>query len=72
VSGTVTITVVKGTGVSWANVYIDGGYFASTPPGTFSWSSKAVADGAHTISATGYSASGTVLATASVSVTVSN
>jgi hypothetical protein len=72
VSGTVAITLVKGTGVSWANVYIDGGYFASTPPATFSWNSKTVANGAHTISATGFNASGTALATASVSVTVSN
>jgi hypothetical protein len=70
--GTVSIVVTKATGVSWANLYIDGGYFASTPPGTFSWNTTTVADGAHTISANGYSASGTLLATVSVSVTVSN
>jgi hypothetical protein len=72
VSGVVSIVVVKATGVSWANVYIDGEYFASTPPGTFSWSSTAVANGAHTISSTGYSASGSLLASVSVSVTVKN
>ena len=37
VSGTtVTITVAKSSNVSWENVYIDGAYFASTPPMTFS------------------------------------
>jgi Big-like domain-containing protein len=72
VVGTVTITVVKATGVSWVNVYIDGTYFASTPPATFNWNSGTVADGAHTISAKGFSSSGTLLGTASISVTVSN
>ncbi len=72
VSGNVAITVVKATGVTWANVYIDGSYFASTPPGTFSWNSKTVANGGHTISAKGFSAGGATLATASLSVTVSN
>ena len=58
VTGTVSIVLVKATGVSWANVYVDGGYFASTPPGTFSWNSTTVANGAHTISANGYSSTG--------------
>jgi hypothetical protein len=68
----VTIVVAKASGVSWANVYIDGIYFASTPPGTFSWNSTTVADGAHTISSNGYNSSGAVLATVSVPVTVAN
>jgi hypothetical protein len=68
----VSIVVAKGTGVSWANVYIDGTYFASTPPGTFSWNSKTVSNGAHTIAAKGFSSSGSLLATVSVSVTVAN
>ncbi len=72
VSGTLNIVLVKGTGASWANVYIDGDYFASTPPSTFSWNSLTVTNGAHTISARAYSAAGTVLATASVSVNVAN
>ena len=72
VRGTVGITAVKASGVSWANVYIDGAYFASTPPGTFNWNSKTVADGAHTISAKAFSSSGSLLGTASISVTVSN
>ena len=72
VAGNVSITVVKASGVTWANVYIDGTYFASTPPGTFNWNSKTVADGAHTISANGYNSGGGLLGTASISVTVSN
>jgi chitinase len=64
--------LAKGSGVSWANVYIDGSYFASTPPPTFSWNSKTVANGTHTISTNGFSSSGTLLSSASVSVTVSN
>jgi len=68
----VNIVVVKGTGVSWANLYIDGTYYNSTPPSTFSWNSTSVADGAHTISAKAYSSGGSLLASASVSVTVAN
>jgi hypothetical protein len=72
VSGTVPITVTKAASVSWENVYIDGNYFASTPPATFSWDSTTVPDGAHTISVSGFNASGTVLGTASINVTVAN
>jgi flagellar hook assembly protein FlgD len=72
VSGTVPITVTKAASVSWENVYIDGSYFASTPPATFSWDSTTVPDGAHTISVSGFNASGTVLGTASINVTVAN
>jgi thermitase len=73
VAGTaVPITVQKAAGVSWVNVYIDGSYFASTPPLTFSWNSTSVADGSHTISANAYSASSTLLGTASITVNVTN
>lgn len=72
VSGTVAITVFKATNVTWANVYIDGNYFASTPPATFSWNSTTAPNGLHTISATGFSSTGTVLGNASISVTVQN
>jgi hypothetical protein len=72
VAGTVSITVVKGTGVSWANIYIDGVYFASTPPTTLSWNSKTVADGAHTISAKAFNSGGTQLGSVSITVTVAN
>jgi hypothetical protein len=73
VSGTaVAITVTKAANVSWVNVYVDGIYFASTPPSTFSWNSTTVANGSHQISATGYSSSGAVLGSASITVTVNN
>jgi hypothetical protein len=68
----VAITVQVAVGVTWANVYIDGTYFASTPPSTFSWNSTSVPDGTHTISAAAYSANGTLLGTASITVTVAN
>lgn len=72
ISGTVSITVSKATGVTWVDVYVDGSYFASTPPSTFSWNSTAVANGAHTISATAFAANSTVLGTTSITVTVAN
>jgi hypothetical protein len=73
VSGTaVAIAVTKGTSVSWVNFYVDGIYLASSPPYTYSWNSTTVADGTHTISANAYSASGTLLGTASIVVTVAN
>jgi hypothetical protein len=72
VSATVAVTVFKATGVTWADLYIDGSYFASTPPSTFSWDSTTVPNGLHTISATGFSSTGTVLGTASINVTVQN
>jgi hypothetical protein len=68
VTGTVTITLVKSA--SWANVYIDGIYYASTPPATFSWNSATVANGAHTISANAFNGSGTLIGTASITVNV--
>jgi hypothetical protein len=72
VSGAVPITVTKAANVTWVNVYIDGVYFASTPPSTFSWNSTSVANGSHRISATAYAPTGTVLGTASNIVTVAN
>jgi len=68
----VAITVAKNANISWVNVYIDGNYFASTPPTTFNWNSTTVANGPHTISATGYSSGSAVLGSASISVTVAN
>ena len=72
VSGTVTISISNASGVTWSNVYIDGVYFASTPPSTFSWNSTAVADGSHTISATAFGSSSSVLGAANISVNVHN
>jgi Bacterial Ig domain/Right handed beta helix region len=72
VAGSVTISLTAGSGVSWSNIYIDGNYFASTPPFSFTWNSTAVADGAHTISATAYSSSGATLGKSSITVMVAN
>ncbi len=72
VSGTVPISLSVGSGVQWSNFYIDGTYYASTPPSTISWDSTTVANGTHTISATAYSPSKTVMGTASATVLVSN
>ncbi len=72
VTGTVTITVQKTTAVSWVNVYIDGIYNASTPPLTFNWNTTTVANGAHAILIRGYNSSGTLLGTATATVTVKN
>jgi hypothetical protein len=68
----VPITVQKAAGVGWVNVYIDGSYFGSTPPLTFSWNSPTVPDGSHTISANAYSATATLLGTTSITVNVAN
>ena len=72
VSGTTTISVVQGSGATWINVYIDGNYFASTPPSSFSWNTTTVANGNHTISATAFNSSSTAVGTASIAVTVAN
>src|SRR5207249_579834 len=73
VSGTnVTISVTLGSGVSWENIYIDGAYFHSTPPTSFAWDSTSVVNGNHTISANGYSSTGSLVGTASVTVNVQN
>jgi hypothetical protein len=71
VSGTVNIAVSASSSVTWVNVYIDGAYFASSPPYTFSWDTTKVANGSHTISVTANNSSG-VIGRASVSVNVSN
>ena len=55
----------------WENFYIDGKYYKSSPPYTFSWDSTTVINGNHTISAKGYNSSGLVGAS-SIGVTVVN
>ena len=72
VSGLVSISLSAGSGVQWSNFYIDGNYYASTPPSSITWDSTKVPNGTHTISATAYSASKAVMGTASVSVSVAN
>jgi hypothetical protein len=72
VSKTATITVQKASGVSWVNVYIDGNYFASTPPSSFKWNTTTFANGAHTISAQAYSSSDQEVGSTSIAVIVKN
>jgi hypothetical protein len=50
VSGTVSIVTQGFPSVTWISIYIDGGYFTSSPPFTFSWNSATVANGVHNIS----------------------
>jgi hypothetical protein len=72
VSGLVSIvTQVQSPPVVWENIYIDGQYYQSSPPYTFSWNSTSVSNGTHTIRADGRNSSG-VVGTASITVTVAN
>jgi hypothetical protein len=70
VSGTVSIVTQISSSVSWINLYIDGNYFASSPPNTFSWKSTAVPDGPHTISTRAFSSGGVQLGSDAVVLTV--
>ena len=72
VSGTVTIKAQVASNVVWINIYIDGGYFASGPPYTFSWNSASVANGTHAISTKAYASGGAQLGADSISVKVAN
>jgi hypothetical protein len=72
VSGKVLIATQVSTQVSWINVYIDGIYLTSSPPYSFTWDSRSVTNGAHTISTTALDSSGTVIGTSSITVVVNN
>src|SRR6202043_2625278 len=72
VSGTVNISISNSPGVSWSDFYVDGNFLASTPPSTVSWSSTSAPDGPHTISATAFSSTSTVLGKANITVNVHN
>ena len=71
-SGPVAISVNHNSNVQWVNVYVDGNYWTSSPPYTFSWDSTSVANGSHTILVKGFDASDTTIGQASVAVIVSN
>jgi hypothetical protein len=71
VEGAVTISVTKHSGVSWANVYIDGIYLASTG-GPIVWASTDSANGKHKIGAKAYNSSGTLMGSSSITVTAKN
>jgi hypothetical protein len=72
VSGTVSTTTQASSAVVWDNVYIDGQYFASGPPYSFSWNSAPAVNGSHTISARAYGNGGNQIGTDSVAVKVAN
>ncbi len=72
VSGTVSIVTQVTSSVSWINIYIDGNYFASSPPYTSSWNSTTVSNGSHTISTRAFGGTGAQIGSASISVTVTN
>jgi Big-like domain-containing protein len=72
VSGSVTINTSIGSSTVWINVYVDGHYFASGPPSSFTWNSATVSDGGHTISAKAYVAPGDSIGSDAVSINVSN
>jgi Bacterial Ig domain len=72
VSGFVTIVSAVSSQVSWANVYIDGGYLTSSPPYTVAWNSTSVGNGGHTITVTAYGRNSAVVGSSSVTVNVNN
>ena len=72
VSGAVPITVTQAGTVAFVNIYVDGVYFASTPPASFNWHSTRASGGSHVISATAYALNSAILGNASVTVTVQN
>src|SRR5580704_7201093 len=71
VSGTVPISLLMTAGTSFANVYVDGVYLASTPS-AISWLSTNAANGVHTISAKAYDSANQVIGTSSRLVRVKN
>src|SRR5271156_2580923 len=71
VKGMVPINLLMRSGTSFADVYVDGVYLASTP-NPISWLSTNVANGVHTISAKAFDSSNQVIGTSSRLVRVKN
>lgn len=76
VSGDVTVTVAAtdNVGISKVTLYVDGkeAGTTATAPYSFTWSSAAVGDGAHTLVANAYDAAGNVGKSSAVRVNVKN
>jgi chloramphenicol 3-O-phosphotransferase len=77
VSGVVTIVTAESANVSWINVYVDGAWVASNPPTALppyrvTWDSRAVTNGRHIISVTGYNSNNAAIASAAITVSVQN
>jgi len=58
VSGSVSINTSIGSSTVWIDLYVDGHYFASGPPSSFTWNRPLCSDGGHTISAKAFIAPG--------------
>ncbi|HJU28392.1 MAG TPA: Ig-like domain-containing protein [Candidatus Binataceae bacterium] len=71
VSGTVNISTKSARSALWVNIFIDGSYYASSPPSAFQWDSTAVANGPHKIRAEAMNARRRI-GTSSVTVDVEN
>ncbi|MBV8774672.1 MAG: right-handed parallel beta-helix repeat-containing protein [Deltaproteobacteria bacterium] len=79
VSGVTPVTATAARNVAWLNFYVDGSYQASTPrswsagaPATWYWNASPYSLGNHTVSASAYSSSSTLLGNASVTVSVAS
>jgi Bacterial Ig domain len=73
VSGTVNIVVaVQDPPVAWVNFVIDGNYIASSPPLTYAWNTTTLANGTHTIEVNAKDSNGNLLASPTITVTLSN
>jgi hypothetical protein len=73
VSGEVTVVASVGSGVWWAELYVDGNPVENSPPYSFSWNSNSVANGSHTLAVSAFARGGTTpLATSSITVEVAN
>lgn len=72
VSGRTTVKVYAQGGISWINLYVDGQYFASSPPHSFDWDTTNVANGSHTLSVRAYDTSNQQVGSNYITVNVSN
>jgi chitinase len=76
VSGTVAVTANAGdnVGVSSVEFYVNGAFISAgnVPPYSYSWNTKAAANGAYTLSARAYDAAGNIGQASNISVTVNN
>jgi hypothetical protein len=72
VSGNATISLTIAPPTSWANIYINGVYQESTPPTTFTWNTKAMANGPYQVSAVAFDQNGHNLGSSQANVTVLN
>jgi hypothetical protein len=70
VTGKVAIATTVDPSVVLVNIYIDGNYYASSPP--LIWDSATVANGSHVISVRAYRKHGVAVGSDSAPITVAN